>query len=165
MKMSPVYPRNEAANCHGFEFDPQADFKQFLEEARKHSCERNLKAEPRHIEETRKAHQSNGEKKKRKLWKSSLFSWFKTDKKSKNLVEPLHGSTIPQLRRGIVSGPILQGSAGGLITGRPRKPTSGPLMSLFNPPKGKEDEIPYMCLSHLNTHDSHQSYGPVYSVT
>lgn len=163
MKTSPVFPGNEAGSYFGYEFDPHADFAQFLQEARKRTCdEGNFKAAPRHSEETRKT-QSNGEKRNKKSWKSSLFSWLKSDKKSKNLVEPLHGSATPKLSRGIVSGPT-HGSAGGLIPARPRKPISGPLTSLFNPAK-KEDEIPYISLSHLTNPHEAQSYGPVYLVT
>nr|XP_027125274.1 uncharacterized protein LOC113741832 isoform X2 [Coffea arabica] len=105
MKTSPVFPRNEAGNYFGYEFDPHADFAQFLEEARKRTCdEGSFKVAPPDTEETRKT-ESNGEKRNKKSWKSSLFSWLKSDKKSDNLVEPLHGSAAPKLRRGIVSGP------------------------------------------------------------
>lgn len=160
MKTSPVFPRNEAENY----FDPRADFAQFLEEARRRTCddEGNFKDAPPGTEETRKT-ESNGKKRNKKSWKSSLFSWLKSDKKCENLVEPLHGSVTPKLRRGIVSGPI-HGSAAGLVPARPRNPTSGPLTSLFNL-ADKEDEVPYMCLSHLTNPHEAQSYGPVYLVT
>nr|XP_027122461.1 uncharacterized protein LOC113739446 isoform X1 [Coffea arabica] len=165
MKTSPVFPSNEAGNYFGHEFDPHAEFALFLGEARKRTCDEGsfkFKVAPPDTEETRKT-ESNGEKRNKKSWKSSLFSWLKSDKKSDNLVEPLHGSAAPKLGRGIVSGP-LRGRAGGLVPAKPRKPVSGPLMSLFNP-ADKVDGIPYMCLSHLTNPHEAQSFGPVYLVT
>ncbi|XP_059643807.1 uncharacterized protein LOC132285632 isoform X2 [Cornus florida] len=163
MKKSPIYPKYEAGDYNDYGFDPQVDFSQFLEEARKHTSKENFEAAPppclggagkKHLGEA---------KTKKKSWKESLFSWWKDDKKSNSSVEP---PTIPHTaksKRGNASGPIY-GSGGGASC-KPRRPTSGPLTRFFHPTRRVENEMPYICLGQLNnTHDV-QSYGPVYLVT
>ncbi|CAK9144690.1 unnamed protein product [Ilex paraguariensis] len=166
MKKSPIYPNYDSGDYYGCEFDLQVDFTEFLEEARKHTSEGNFDVAPPYPEEEGKKQLVEvGERKNKKSWKSSLFSWLKPDKKSKPIVEP--SNTTPYIskpKRGYVSGPI-HGNGGGGAIGRPRRPTSGPIMSLFNPTKKVENEIPYMCLDQLNNPHGFQSYGPVYLVT
>ncbi|KAK9281759.1 hypothetical protein L1049_004664 [Liquidambar formosana] len=162
MKKSPIHPKYELANFNGYVFDPQVDFSQFLEEARQHAREGDLKVPSPNREEA--GERSSGEEKKSKRsWKNSLFSWWKADKKTKPHVEPAIITQISNSRRGHVSGPIY-GSGGGVI-GRHRRPTSGPLTSLFNPTKRAENEMPYMCLDKLNNSHVVEAYGPVYLVT
>ncbi|KAL2457379.1 uncharacterized protein Fot_30480 [Forsythia ovata] len=159
---SPIYKKYDSADYFDYEFDCQADFKQFLEEAKKNASQGNLKTEP--LEKVGIKGQSHGEKKNRKSWKNSLFSWLKTDKKNKSVVQPpTNGIVGSEPRRGTFSGPV-HGSVGG-ITGRPRKPTSGPITGLFSSSKRVEDEVPYVSLGQLNNSHGVQSYGPVYLVT
>ncbi|KAH7546988.1 hypothetical protein FEM48_Zijuj01G0259400 [Ziziphus jujuba var. spinosa] len=66
--------------------------------------------------------------------------------------------------RGYVSGPIVDSSGNKATDGRHRRPTSGPLASLFNPTRKAEKDIPYMCLNQLASPRGGQSYGPVYTV-
>ncbi|CAA2972878.1 Hypothetical predicted protein [Olea europaea subsp. europaea] len=162
---SPMYKKYDSADYFDYEFDCQADFKQFLEEARRNECQGNLKTET--IEKVGFRGQVDGEKKNRKSWKNSLFSWLKTDKKNKSVGQqsPRKGTVGSELRRGPFSGPVRASEGGGGITGRPRKPTSGPIIGLFSSNKRVEDEVPYMSLGQLNNPQEVQSYGPVYLVT
>lgn len=171
--MHPNFEGGDYYTC-SHEFDPQADFCQFLKEAKSHAYdEESFQGVTPHVGETRKA-DLQGERKKKKSWKNSLFSWLKMDRKNKNMVEPLDVSATnyTKFRRGggILSGPILHGNAVSNISNssRSRKPTSGPLPGLFNPSKREEaDEIvPYMCLNQQQQLDNHpHSFGPVYLVT
>lgn len=93
------------------------------------------------------------------------------DKKNKTVVSR-SSTTIKGRRNGIVSGPMQSSSSAGnsISSSRSRKPTSGPLMNLFNPSKREEEDGvgPYMCLNHLNNNPQDtaaHSYGPVYLVT
>ncbi|XP_052183721.1 uncharacterized protein LOC127795839 isoform X2 [Diospyros lotus] len=156
MKKSPVHLRYEAGN---YGFDPKLDFSQFLEEARKHASE----------EKPEGAAQPEEGKKKRKSWKRSLFPWWKSEQKSNSSREAPARSHSSKSRYGNVSAPSpIRESGGAGATGKPRRPTSGPLTGLFqfHPTKRVENEMPYLCLDKLTTdpYDVH-SYGPVYLVT
>ncbi|CAI9753694.1 unnamed protein product [Fraxinus pennsylvanica] len=159
---SPTYKKYDSADYFDYEFDCQADFKQFLDEAK--ACQGNFKTEP--LEKVGIKGQLQGEKKNRKSWKNSLFSWLKTDKKNKSVMQqsPRNGTVGSEPRHGPFSGPV-RGSGGGSITSRPQNPTSGPIASLFLSSKRVEDEVPYVSLGQLNISHAVQSYGPVYLVT
>ncbi|KAG9141030.1 hypothetical protein Leryth_012608 [Lithospermum erythrorhizon] len=104
--------------------------------------------------------QIDAEKKQKKSWKRSLLSWWKTKKKKKHVEQSSNAPLMPKLKREYESGPMA-----GAITTRAPNSASGPLGRLFNSSKRVENEMPYMCLEHLNNpHDLH-SYGPVYLVT
>ncbi|CAI9753537.1 unnamed protein product [Fraxinus pennsylvanica] len=163
--MSPIYKKYDSADYFDYEFDCQADLNRyFLEEAKRTECQGNLKTEP--IEKVGIKGQLDGEKKNRKSWKNSLFSWLKPDKKNKSVVQqsPRKGTIDSELRRGPFSGPV-HAIEGGGITGTPQKPTSGHITSLFSSSKRVEDEVPYVSLGQLNNAQDVQSYGPVYLVT
>ncbi|KAI3455683.1 hypothetical protein Pfo_012346 [Paulownia fortunei] len=162
MNKSAVLSRYETADYCGYEFDYQADFTQFLEEARKSACHGTLNTA--HLEAAGRK-QLDWEKKNRKSWKNSLFSWLKTDKKGKSTKKPTNGTTVSKPRRGHVSGPV-QGTVGGITTGRAQRPVSGPLTGLFTSTRrAGEYKVPYMCLGEFNNPQKLHSYGPVYSVT
>ncbi|GFZ04360.1 hypothetical protein Acr_16g0009840 [Actinidia rufa] len=164
MKKSPIHPRYEGGD---YSFDLQVDFSQFLEEARKHESEENFEVAAQNPEEVR--NKLSGEaKKNKKSWKRSIFSWWNFDRKSNSSMETPTSShvTKPRGSRVSVSGPIHGGGGGRVATScKARRPTSGPITSLFQPTKRVEDEIPYICLDKLNNPHDVQSYGPVYLVT
>ncbi|XP_059302974.1 uncharacterized protein LOC132055264 [Lycium ferocissimum] len=168
MNKFPIYPKYEAGDYCGYEFDPQTDFADFLSEARNHASEWKCSATPpRSIELGKNNFEKEVKKTSKKTWKSSLFSWLKSDKKkNQQSREPSKGSTINKPKRGCVSGPMPGISGPGSIAVRPNKPLSGPLTSLFSPMNKVDNEIPYLCLQKVkdSTHGV-QSYGPVYLVT
>ncbi|XP_020547938.1 uncharacterized protein LOC110011677 isoform X2 [Sesamum indicum] len=138
--------------------------RQFWEEARKNACLGNLHTA--RLEAAGKK-QFDLEKKNRKSWKGSLFSWLETDKKHKSTKQPTKGSTVPKPRRQHFPGPVQgQGAVGGIMTARAQRAASGPLISLFSSTKRADEyEVPYMCLGQqLNSPQKFHSYGPVYLV-
>ncbi|PHU24765.1 hypothetical protein BC332_09872 [Capsicum chinense] len=170
MNKFPIYPKYEAGDYCGYEFDPQTDFKDFLSEARKRVSEGKFGATPTCSVELRNNNFENNVKKTcKKSWRSSLFSWLKTDKKKKKnqgIRETSKGSTINKLKRGCVSGPMPGISGPGTIAGKPNKPLSGPLTSMFSSMNRGDNEIPYLCLKKVTDNATDvQSYGPVYLVT
>lgn len=57
-------------------------------------------------------------------------------------------------------------SGPGTIAGKPNKPLSGHLTSLFSSMNRVDNEIPYLCLKKVKDSTADvQSYGPVYLVT
>lgn len=143
-------------------------FFQFLKEAKGHALEDNFKGVPPHLGETRKADTQGMDRKKRKSWKSSLFSWLKMDRKNRTMVEVESTTNNTKVRRGggMFSGPIIHSNGVSISSSRSRKPTSGPLPSLFNPSMRDEGNeiVPYMCLNQQQLVNPH-SFGPVYLVT
>lgn len=146
----------------GFDdFDLGLNFSKFLEEAKLHAIEQDFKASTE--EETGRKWLAQ-EKKSKKSWKSTLFSWFKSDNKTKPLPKPERNPHTPNKRRVHVSGPIY--TAATTIDNRPRRrPMSGPIPGLFNPSMRTEMEIPYMCLHQFTTPNTNHNYGPIYLVT
>ncbi|KAL0414988.1 UNVERIFIED_CONTAM: hypothetical protein Slati_3330700 [Sesamum latifolium] len=160
MNTSAIFSRHQTADYCNYDFD----FTQFLEEARKNACLGNLHTAQ--LEAAGKK-QLDSEKNNRKSWKSSLFSWLKTDKKRKSTKQPMEGSTVPEPRRQHFPGPVQgQGAVGGIMTARAQRTASGPLINLFSSTKRAEEyEVPYMCLGQqLNNPRKLHSYGPVYLV-
>lgn len=154
MGKSPLHSKHEEIDYGGSPFDPQMDFSQFLKEARQHGREVNLKATTSGAEEVKKS---------KKSWKTSLFFWWKAEKKIKTSMEPAnsshHSSKLTGHRH--VSGPVFESERAVHL----QRQTSGPLTNLFNNNRGTENQIPYMSLHHLNNHSPVKVYGPVYLVT
>lgn len=134
---------------------------QFLKEARNSSFQVHVNAV---VTNEKKI---DSEKKQRKSWKKSLFSWLKNDNKSKSLKQLPH-TTAPALkaRRAHVSGPLGRAVGSGVTTGKARRGDSGPLAGLFGSAgRPGELEVPYMCLDEELNKQKIQAYGPVYLVT
>ncbi|KAF8011260.1 hypothetical protein BT93_J1768 [Corymbia citriodora subsp. variegata] len=162
MRKSPVYPKCEASDYGATEFDPQMDFLQFLDEARQHICEPNVRASAQNSAEMVAKRNPGEDKKRRKSWKSSLLSWLRTEKKSKPQAAPAshHHNHKP---RKIVSGPIFGASKES--DARLRRLNSGSFSNLFNSTKRAENEMRYMSLEELDKPQGVKNYGPVYLVT
>lgn len=167
MNKFPIYPRYEAGDYCGYEFDPQSDFTDFLTEVRNHESEEKKfgVTPPRPVELGKNNFEKDIKETCRKSWKRSLFSWLKNKKNQRNR-EPLKGSTINKPKRGCVSGPMTGISGPGAIAVRPKKPTSGPLTNFFSPMNRGDNEIPYLCLQKFkNSSPDVRSHGPIYLVT
>ncbi|KAL3632848.1 hypothetical protein CASFOL_025832 [Castilleja foliolosa] len=164
MNKSEVFSRYETADY--YDFDYQADFTKFLEEAKKSAHQETINTAQ--VEARGEKQLNNSVKKNRKSWKKSLFYWLKIDKKGeKSGQESTNVQKVWKPKRGNVSGPV-QGNVAEIITkGRSHRPASGPLTGFFGSAKGAEEyKVPYVCLSQINDpHDKLQSYGPVYLVT
>ncbi|KAI3521295.1 hypothetical protein L1887_10757 [Cichorium endivia] len=133
-----------------FEFDPELDFAQFLKEAKTHVSEEARK-------ERTKAKRS---------WKSSIFSWMKSNKKDEQQQQPTVKTAYRKstTRQGYVSGPINR--VKGCNSEKPNRPRSGPLSGLFNHRKKMEEfQMPYISLGQLTSSPNISNYGPVYLVT
>ncbi|KAK9157736.1 hypothetical protein Scep_004310 [Stephania cephalantha] len=95
--------KSENVDNNEFGFDPHIDFSQFLEEAKCHKGQvRNAQRRqnsPSLVEQKT----LGGEAKVKKSWKSSLFSWWKVNKKVKpqkgHLSTTIHN---PNVRQGSV---------------------------------------------------------------
>ncbi|KAK4778077.1 hypothetical protein SAY87_018264 [Trapa incisa] len=172
---SSIYPRYDTAD-YSFDFDPEVDFSQFLSEARQHKTDSNILASSPNVELEGKR-RSGDEKRGKKSWKRSLFSWCRSEKKANRpRVEPATDVFHkPRPQRGYTSGPILDSSArgggGGAELLRHYRPTSGPLSGLFGKGKRSESETstPYVTLGGGQNGRSNGAatspYGPVYLVT
>ncbi|XP_016468137.1 uncharacterized protein LOC107790697 [Nicotiana tabacum] len=170
MNKFPIYPRYEAGDYCEYEFDPQSDFTDFLTEARNHESEgkKTGVTPPRPVESRKNNFEKDVKKTCKKSWKSSLFSWLKSsdNKKNQRNREASKGSTINKPKRGCVSGPMPGYSGPGAIAVRPKKPTSGPLTSLFSPMNRVDNEVPYFCLQKFkDSSPDVRSHGPIYLVT
>ncbi|XP_010033646.2 uncharacterized protein LOC104422890 [Eucalyptus grandis] len=162
MRKSPVYPKCEASDYGATEFDPQMDFLRFLDEARQHICEPNVRASAPNSAEVVGKKNPGEEKRSKKSWKSSLFSWLRTEKKSKPQAEPASHRHNHKPRK-IVSGPIFGASKES--DAWLRRLNSGSFSTLFNSTKRAENEMPYMSLEGLDKPQAVKNYGPVYLVT
>ncbi|XVE51774.1 hypothetical protein DITRI_Ditri02bG0068100 [Diplodiscus trichospermus] len=188
MSKSPEFPKCETSGYACYEFDPQVNFSQkvatlsiailnlsgfgllsltlcdqFLEEAKQHARDMSLQRSSSCSEVIGKK-RLGGEKKGKKSWKNSLFSWWKIDRKSKTSTNPMDGHNISKPTKGYASGPLHGTASRGIDTPR-RRPTSGPVSILFNPTRKLENEVPYMCLDQPNDPYQINAYGPVYLVT
>ncbi|XP_077239943.1 uncharacterized protein LOC143880853 [Tasmannia lanceolata] len=167
MKRTPIFPKSESGYCHADGFDARMDFSVFLEEARKHASQTELKALAPFSNQALK-NASLDEKKSKKSWKSSLFFWSKSKKRIKpqddvRTTEPQSGTHVPNLTRRAVSGPIYGSDEQAGPTRRGGRPTSGPLAGFLTPRRG-DFETPYMSLDQLNNPTHVQSFGPIYLV-
>ncbi|KVI05792.1 hypothetical protein Ccrd_015831 [Cynara cardunculus var. scolymus] len=142
----------------GDEYDPHFEFAQFLKEAKTHACQqKSLHASEKE--------QLNGTRKPNKSWKSSIFPWLKSNKKSshKKVIEedpPPLSESSPKTRPGYVSVPMNRISAE-----RPKRPTSGPLLSTLFKTREEEFWMPYISLGKFNHSRGVNPYGPIYMVT
>ncbi|KAK8274138.1 hypothetical protein V6Z12_D10G054100 [Gossypium hirsutum] len=161
MNKSPAHQQYETSDC-SYEFDPQVNFSQFLEEARQHARDINLQRSSSCSEEVGKK-RLGAEKKSKKSWRISLFSWWKINGKSKPGSDPVHVPNPSKPTKGYGSGPLCTTTRG--IKTRHQRPSSGPVSILFTPTRKMENEVPYMSLDQPNDPYHINTYGPVYLVT
>ncbi|ONK75142.1 uncharacterized protein A4U43_C03F13800 [Asparagus officinalis] len=150
MMRSPTFPKFEKGSYIENAYDPQLDFYQVLEEARKNAINFNQETsfpssdsiEPPKVTEN--------------SWKRSLCSWWSKLKTKKSLMNQnvtLNDgvSRVMQRRKSSVSN---------------SRSISGPLAECFTPTRVEDhNELPYMCLSQHKFPSGVQAYGPIYLVT
>ncbi|KAJ8511578.1 hypothetical protein OPV22_002012 [Ensete ventricosum] len=131
MNKSPVFPMTPEANHYSdYGFDPQMDYFQVLEEARRHS----KRSDPRPLDSLHCKLQkpiskddANKSKKRRRGWWKSAFLFWRRPKVSSEAGEQRRSQQRPHnAHRSAVSGPIYatESCCGGRRTSRP---SSGPL--------------------------------------
>ncbi|XWS08571.1 hypothetical protein CRYUN_Cryun40dG0013700 [Craigia yunnanensis] len=184
---SPIFPMPEPQHFSDYGFDPQIDYFQVLEEARKHKKETSrsdslhfkLKKPISKDEHSKKNHKA---KKNKRWWKNALlfFKWKKWTPHGNNHRDTL-GLDIdlePDVHRArarvfwaSISGPfyITESRSGSSTPYRSTsRPSSGPLAGTLTPTRKGDVEIPYLSLKELNMEQHHRvstSAMPIYLVT
>ncbi|KAK9136841.1 hypothetical protein Sjap_007435 [Stephania japonica] len=174
----PVPPQPQHFSDYGF--DPQIDYFQVLEEARRHKRDiftRSIDSlhfklqKPISKDESKKKNKS----KRKRWWKNALLFWrWKwvhngEEEEEENGYVRRSRSTY----RGAISGPVyITESRSGSVTPRrsASRAASGPIAGTVTPTRRGEVEVPYFSLRDLNVveEDDHlfaQSQSPIYLVT
>ncbi|CAO2821989.1 unnamed protein product [Amaranthus hypochondriacus] len=168
---SPVFPIIEPHHFSDYGFDPQIDYFQVLEEARKHKKETATRSiDTLHFKLQKPISKDDAKKKRRQWWWKNAVLFFKT-KWAAQHTRPSSIEYHQQPYRGSISGPIyltdsLSGSASPCRT--TSRPTSGPLAGTLTPTRKGDLEIPYMSLKDLNMDAPHvmsPAPMPIYLVT
>ncbi|XP_022138689.1 uncharacterized protein LOC111009787 [Momordica charantia] len=166
---SPVFPFPEPQHFSDYGFDPQIDYFQVLEEARKHKRESSRSIDSIHFklqkpiskDETSK----NKKKKKQRWWKNALlfFKWNRIQQTLRNdaVSEDVHRARARAFRAS-VSGPVY-------IT-ESQSGSSTPYRSTTRPSSGPLAGIPYLSLRELNMEQQQYRMStsapmPIYLVT
>ncbi|KAB1213953.1 hypothetical protein CJ030_MR5G017216 [Morella rubra] len=178
---SPIFPMPEPHHFSDYGFDPQIDYFQVLEEARKHKRETTRPIDSIHFklqkpiskDDSRKIHKAN---KKKRWWRSALlfFKWKwipHHGPASCNDPEDVHQARARAFRASI-SGPvyITESRSGSTTPYRTTtsRPSSGPLAGTLTPARKDELDIPYLSLRELNMEQKQRistSAMPIYLVT
>ncbi|KAI3469354.1 hypothetical protein Pfo_026017 [Paulownia fortunei] len=163
---SPIFPIPQPQHFTDYGFEPQIDYFQVLEEARKHKKESASRSTDLHFKLQKPISKDDSSKKikknKKRWWRNALL-FFKFPKWAPPGGAPgdLGGR---HHRIGSISGPvyITESRSGSSTPYRTAsRPGSGPLM------KG-EVEIPYISLRELNMDENHRisaTATPIYLVT
>ncbi|KAM0984897.1 hypothetical protein ACFX2I_012166 [Malus domestica] len=184
---SPIFPMPQPQHFSDYGFDPQVDYFQVLEEARRHKREKTRSIDSKHFklqkriskDDSRKPHHNKTNKKR--WWKSALlfFKWNKlTPHHHHHHVSAIRGGDedVHHARakafRGSICGPVyITESRSGLCTPclSTRRPSSRPLAGTMSPASKDEMGIPYLNLRELNMEQQQQrnsiSAVPIYLVT
>ncbi|KAJ8573894.1 hypothetical protein K7X08_010405 [Anisodus acutangulus] len=186
---SPIFPIVDPQHFSDYGFDPQIDYFQILEEARKHKIRETARSsidtvhfklqKPISKDESSKKIKKNSSRKR--WWKNALV-FFKRIPKSKNDkisgTGDLDAGEVHHRRptfRGSISGPvyITESRSGSNTPYRTTsRPTSGLLAGTLTPSRKGDVEIPYTNLREFNMDQQQQhriststSAMPIYLVT
>ncbi|XP_044498778.1 uncharacterized protein LOC123220580 [Mangifera indica] len=185
---SPVFPMPERQHFSDYGFDPQIDYFQVLEEARKHKKESSRSIDSLHFklqkpiskEESRVKKSLHNKAKKKRWWKNAFFffkwKWIYNSRHENDsnysLEHDVHHGRARDFRASI-SGPVYvtESRSGSCSPYRSTsRPSSGPLAGTLSPVNRNEFQVPYLSLRELNTEQQqHQrmstSSMPIYLVT
>ncbi|PRQ39271.1 hypothetical protein RchiOBHm_Chr4g0423321 [Rosa chinensis] len=183
---SPIFPMPEPQHFSDYGFDPQIDYFQVLEEARRHKRDGTRSIDSIHFKLqkpiSKDDHYSKKPHKKKRWWKSALlfFKWGWTHHHHHDSAhrhnrrgdrEDVHQARAMAFRASI-SGPvyITESRSGSSTPYRTAsRPSSGPLAGTMSPVSKGEMEIPYLSLRELNMEQqqrvSTSSAMPIYLVT
>ncbi|PIN01964.1 hypothetical protein CDL12_25524 [Handroanthus impetiginosus] len=161
--ITPIFPIPQPQHFTDYGFEPQIDYYQVLEEARKHKRETTGRSIDIHFKLQKPISKDDSSKKikknKKRWWRNALL-FFKFPKRAP------HGGPASDLggrhhRIGSISCPIYiteSRSSSSTPYRTASRPGSGPIM------KG-EVEIPYISLRELNIDQNHGISRPIYLVT
>ncbi|KAH9621223.1 hypothetical protein KSS87_004137 [Heliosperma pusillum] len=169
----PVFPILEPQHFSDYGFDPQIDYFQVLEEARKHKRETTRSIDTLHFKLQKPISKDDQKKnKKRRWWWKNAVVFFKTKWAAQHQrPSPLeYHNHSPENRS--ISGPIyVTESLSGSTTPyrSSSRPTSGPLAGTLTPSRKGDLDIPYISLKDLNMEPPHvissSTPMPIYLVT
>ncbi|KAF9606057.1 hypothetical protein IFM89_022292 [Coptis chinensis] len=176
---SPVFPiPQQPHHFSDYGFDPQIDYLQVLEEARKHKKDSSRSLEAVHFKLQKPIskedhHTKKNKNRKKKWWRNALLFW-----KWKWVQEERFGDFENEGRRNYMSGTGFSGpvyiteSRSGSVTPcrmNSGRSTSGPISSTLTPLRKGDVEIPFVSLRELNMeqqqHRISTSTMPIYLVT
>lgn len=186
---SPFFPIVEPQHFSDYGFDPQIDYFQILEEARKHRIRESARSsidtvhfklqKPISKDESSKKIKKNSSRKR--WWRNALL-FFKRIPRTKSNTDKISGDgdlddgKVHHLRptfRGLISGPvyITESRSGSNTPYRTTsRPSSGLLSGTLTPSRKGDLEIPYISLREFNMDEqqhkiSPSSAMPIYLVT
>ncbi|KFK38147.1 hypothetical protein AALP_AA3G075400 [Arabis alpina] len=183
---SPIFPipNSQHFTDYGFDFNPQVNYFQVMEEARKHKRETSSKSsinglhfkiqKPISKDDPTRTTLHN-KRKKRCWWKKALPSFFKWRKWPISTVGLNEDRKVKSFRTGSMSlsGPVYaiesrSGSSTPYRTTTTSRPSSGPIAGTLTPARKGDVAIPYMSLRELNMEQQQRisvSSSPIYLVT
>lgn len=180
---TPIFPIPEPQHFSDYGFDPQIDYFQVLEEARRHKITRSTTAivdtqnfklqKPISRDESSKKIKKNN---KKRWWKNAFhfFKWKLTNPNCSNNQQKYPDHNFERGIRGSISGPvyITESRSGSSTPFRTTsRPSSGPLAGNLSPAEKDEMGIPYISLRDINVDQeqyhrmSTSSAMPIYLVT
>ncbi|XP_052190549.1 uncharacterized protein LOC127800141 [Diospyros lotus] len=180
---SPVFPIPDPHHFSDYGFDPQIDYFQVLEEARKHKRETSSRSiDPLHFKLQKpisKEDSKRVKKSKRRWWRAALLFFSRRWTHAHSRANHHDDDGIGSPRRGraccreSISGPvyITESRSGSPSPYRTTsRPSSGPLAGTLTPTRRGEVEVPYISLRDLNVEPpphriSTSAAMPIYLVT
>lgn len=173
---SPVFSMLEPHHFSDYGFDPQIDYFQVLEEARKHKRETIRSIDTLHFKLQKPISKDDAKKcskkKRRQWWWKNAVLFFKTKWTAQhNRPAPL--DYHQPYRAGSISGPIyftdsFTGSDATSPCRTTTRPKSGPIAGTLTPIRKGDLEIPYLSLKDINMEPPHvisSTPMPIYLVT
>ncbi|XAR48688.1 hypothetical protein NMG60_11031586 [Bertholletia excelsa] len=168
----PVFPIPEPQHFNDYGFDPQIDYFQVLEEARRHKRESSRSIDALHfklqkpISKDDSRRSKNG--KKKRWWRNALLflrrKWAEyNDGDGDRGIASTRG-----VFRGSISGPVYVTESRSGHCRTTSRPSSGPLAGSLTPARRGEVEIPYISLRDFNVETQHGISAPampIYLVT
>ncbi|KAK4338875.1 hypothetical protein RND71_040337 [Anisodus tanguticus] len=189
-KKSPIFPIVDPQHFSDYGFDPQIDYFQILEEARKHKIRETARSsidtvyfklqKPISKDESSKKIKKNSSRKK--WWKNALHFFKRIPRSTKSNNDKISGAGDRDAGEVHHRRPTLGGSISGTVyitesrsgsntsSRTTSRPTSGPLAGTLTPNRKGDEEIPYINLKEFNMDQqqhriSTSSPMPIYLVT
>ncbi|KAA8548959.1 hypothetical protein F0562_000643 [Nyssa sinensis] len=173
---SPIFTMTEPQHFNDYGFDPQIDYFQVIEEARKHKREtssRSIDAVHFKLQKPISKDDSKKIKKSKKRWWRNALLFFRWKWTHNDRINDDQNDGVHRARslRGSISGPVyITESPSGSTTPyqTTRRPSLGSLARTLTSTRKGEVEIPYMSLRELNKEQQHRmstSALPIYLVT